>query len=206
MAVRVAQASTVFLHHVPPAAVERFLAIEQSFATAVEQFPGYESIDIYPPTDPASTEWAVVMHFTDAALLQTWLASSERAELVAKVQSEIGEFQLETLANGFATWFTNRKQPNAPPGWKMVLVVLLGLYPTVMTLTLTVGRVTFPLGLALAILIGNALSVITLQYIVMPRLTRIFGPWLQGRRTLAGALVIAGLLAGLATFFHWLAG
>jgi antibiotic biosynthesis monooxygenase (ABM) superfamily enzyme len=50
----------------------------------------------------------------------------------------------------------------------MALTVLLGLYPTVMLLTLTVGRATRPFRLAAAVLIGNALSVSILQDAVTP--------------------------------------
>jgi antibiotic biosynthesis monooxygenase (ABM) superfamily enzyme len=94
----------------------------------------------------------------------------------------------------------------------MVLVVLLGLYPTVMLLTLFPGPYTQPLGLAVAMLIGNALSVSILQWGVMPVLSQAAASWLKanaaGQRaySLAGLAVILGLLAGVTWFFQRITG
>ena len=60
------------------------------------------------------------------------------------------------------------------------LTVLLALFPTVMLLTIFVGPLTSPLGLAASMLIGNAMSISILQWVVMPRLTRGLDPWLRG--------------------------
>ena len=100
----------------------------------------------------------------------------------------------------------------APPPWKMALVVVLGLYPTVMLLTLFPGPYLRPLGLAVSMLIGNALSVSILQWVVMPALNILSAPWLaaqgESKRTLnrAGVAVIVGILIGLAAFFRTITG
>lgn len=60
----------------------------------------------------------------------------------------------------------------------MALTVLLALFPTVMLLTIFVGPVVDPLGFSFSMLVGNALSVSILQWIVMPLLTRRLAPWL----------------------------
>src|SRR5262245_35284757 len=132
MAVPVSRASSVVVHRVPPAAIARFLALQDEFARAAEAFPGYRGAEVYPPTDPNGAEWVVLIHFADAAALRVWLDSPARAEWVEKVRAEVGEFRLETLPGGFGPWFTRpAAEPDAaPPGWKMVLAVLLGLYPT----------------------------------------------------------------------------
>lgn len=213
MSVRVSRASSVIVHRVPPAAADRFLAVQEEFTRAAEAFPGYQGTEVYPPADPNAAEWVVLIHFADAASLQTWLGSPVRAGWVEKLRKEVGEFRLKTLPTGFGTWFTDTGTGPArlPPGWKMVLTVLLGLYPTVILLTLTVGRLTEPLGLAVAMLIGNALSVALLQYAVMPMLTRGFGPWLHAAPTrraksLAGVGLILLLLAGLTLLFRQITG
>ncbi len=207
MPVRVSRASSVIVHRVPAAAADRFLALQDGFARAAEAFPGYQGTDVYPPAGPASAEWVVLVHFADEAALRAWLGSPVRAEWVGRVRAEVGDFR---LATGFGSWFTG---PAAapPPGWKMVLTVLLGLYPTVVLLSLTLGRATAPLGMAAGLLIGNAASVSLLQWVLMPALTRALGPWLHaggpGRRakSLAGAVVIVVLLAGMAALFRRLA-
>jgi uncharacterized protein len=213
MPVRVSRASSVIVHRVPPAAAERFLALQNDFTRLAEAFPGYQGTEVYPPPEPVGTEWVVLIHFADDAALRGWLDSAVRAEWVEKVRNEVGEFRIETLSGGFGSWFTGAvpHPDDTPPGWKMVLTVLLGLYPTVILLTLTLGRVTDPLGLAVGMLIGNALSVSILQYAVMPVLTRVLGPWLRAnarsrRASVAGAAVVLLLLAGLTLLFRQVAG
>lgn len=210
MPARVSRASSVIVHRVPPAAADRFLALQDRFTQAAEGFPGYQGTDVYPPADPGRTEWVVVLNFADAAALQGWLDSPTRAETVAKLRAEFGEFDLTALPTGFGAWFTGRgaEPADLPPGWKMVLTVLLGLYPTVFALNATVSRVTNPLGYAVSLLIGNLLSVSILQWVLMPWLTRVFGPWLHANRpaqrgkSLAGLGVVLGLLAGMALLMH----
>jgi len=98
------------------------------------------------------------------------------------------------------------------PSWKMALTVLLGLYPTVMVLTLFPGPYTEPLGLALAMLIGNALSVSILQWAVMPVLNSLLAPWLRANSEQRRAYSVGGLflilffLAGFALLFRQVTG
>lgn len=210
MPVRISRASSVIVHPVPPDAVDRFLALQEDLTKAIEPFPGYQGTDLFPPVDPSTIEWVVLIHFADSATLQVWLDSPVRATWVAKIMAEVGAFRLESLPKGFGSWFAGHSAnaSDLPPGWKMVLVVLLGLYPTVVVLTETVGQVTGPLGFALAMLIGNAMSVSLLQYVVMPVLTRVFGPWLhanalnQRAKSLAGLGIVVLILATLTALFH----
>jgi antibiotic biosynthesis monooxygenase (ABM) superfamily enzyme len=211
MPIRISRATSVIVHQVPPAAAERFLAHQEELTRAVESFPGYQATEVYPPNEPKGTEWVVVIHFTDAATLKGWLDAPVRAEWIEKVHKEIGTFRQETLATGFGAWFT-KPTPSGPPGWKMVLTVLLGLYPTVIFLTLTVGRITNPWGMAISMLIGNAMSVSMLQYMIMPVLTRVFAWWIHangpgdGQKTLAGVGIIAALLAVITVISYQITG
>jgi hypothetical protein len=131
---------------------------------------------------------------------------------VDRFQSEIGEFRLKTLPSGFGAWFTGldaEPKDGLTPGWKMVMIVVLGLYPTVVLLTYTLGKLTDPFGFALSMLIGNACSVSILQWLVMPFLTRKFDPWLkanapsQRAKSVAGVVLILALYAVLATLTHF---
>jgi antibiotic biosynthesis monooxygenase (ABM) superfamily enzyme len=214
MEVCLERASAAVVQHVPPAAVEEFKRWQRGVTAAVEEFPGYQGTDLYPPAQGVSDEWVTVIHFEDDESLRQWLDSSERARWVQKLRNSVGDFELKSLTGGFSQWFTGitRKTKQAPSGWKMVLTVLLGLYPTCMLLSIFVGPYTSKFGLAASMLIGNALSVSCLQWIVMPALTRALAPWLEAgdRRariiTLTGLALIAVLLACLALGFHQVTG
>jgi antibiotic biosynthesis monooxygenase (ABM) superfamily enzyme len=212
--VRASGASAVVVQRVPAARGDWFLQWQRGITAAAEGFAGYRGTDVYPPADIRQDEWVVVIHFEDEKFLQAWLGSPVRQEWVAKLRGQAEDFELHALPGGFGPWFAGlaRGRRAAPPSWKMALTVLLGLYPTVMLLTLFPGPFTRPLGIALAMLIGNALSVSILQWVVMPVLTVLLGPWLRAnsdnQRALswAGLFLVLALLAGLAALFRLLTG
>jgi uncharacterized protein len=200
------EATSVVVHHVPAAGVARFLELQRGITRAVEQFAGYRRTDIYPPAGAGlqQDQWVVVVQFDDRAALEAWLASPQRGEWTKKLTDELGEYSLKTLTDGFGQWFVARgDEPGAtlPASWKMAMTVWLGLYPTVMILTLLVTPYTKSLGMAVSLLIGNAMSVSILQWAVMPMLTRALRPWLKagsGSRLafqVGGAVLIVGILA-----------
>ena len=215
MDMRVSRATAVVVQKVPAASVEWFMEWQSGITSAAEPFAGYRGTEVYPPSGGREGEWVAVVSFEDEASLRAWLDSPVRKGWVEKLQAHIGAFDLKVVPGGFGPWFSNclRGQgATPPPGWKMVLIVLLGLYPTVMLLTLFPGPYTQPLGMAVAMLIGNALSVSILQWVVMPVLNALSGPWLaangEDKRTLsrAGLTVIVALLAGLTVYFHGITG
>jgi hypothetical protein len=189
---------------------------QQGVSEAAEGFAGYRSTEVYPPAEGGRDEWVVLMHFDDEKSLREWLDSPIRAHWVEKLQARVGAFELKALPGGFGAWFAglDRGTEGAPPppSWKMALTVLLGLYPTVMLLTLFPGPYTQPLGPGWAMLIGNALSVSVLQWGVMPMLSTLLAPWLRANSdeqrsfSVGGLFVILVLLAGLALLFRLVMG
>ncbi len=206
MDVRVSRAAAVVVQRVPPAAADWFLNGQRGIRTAAAEFPGYRGTDVYPAANGRGNEWVVVMHFDDEQNLHGWLDSAVRAQWVKQLRSHVGNFELRAFP-GFGPWFANlARSASAPPTWKMALTVLLGLYPTIMVLTIFPGWYTSRLGYAVSILIGNALSVSILQWVVMPVLSRWLAPWLQAgpearARTMWGVVLILVLLAAMTTLF-----
>ena len=215
MEVCVSRASAVIVQRVPATAVDWFVKWQRGITHAAEGFPGYQATDFYPPTVRQQHEWVIVIHFDNPEALQRWLDSPVRSEWTAKLPGELKRFGLKTLPGGFGPWFASLVQGaegGVPPSWKMVLTVLLGLYPTVMMLTLFVGPYTAPLGPAVSMLIGNALSVSILQWAVMPVLNPVLGPWLRARGdrgrlvSAVGLVLVSLLLAGMSALFRQITG
>ncbi|MFH0824486.1 MAG: antibiotic biosynthesis monooxygenase [Pseudomonadota bacterium] len=212
---RVSRASAVVVQRVPAGGADWFMEWQRGVTGVAEGFDGYRGTDVYPPTDNLRDEWVVVIDFDDEKSLQAWLDSPVRADWVKKLRAQVGDFDLKALPGGFGSWFTGLGQSClevTPPPWKMALAVLLGLYPTVMVLTLFPGPYTQPLGPAWAMLIGNALSVSILQWAVMPLLNILLAPWFKAdserRRAFSasGLFLILGLLMGLAVLFKQVTG
>lgn len=210
--VREARAATMIVHAVPADHVDAFVAWQHAIAEAAAAFPGYQGSELYPPVEGAD-DWVLVIQFDDHAALQAWLDSPVRAERLAQLPAELQEHRLETMPAGFGSWVVDvaGRRPRVPH-WKSFLLVLVGLYPTVMVLSIVVSPRTEPLGLALAVLLGNIASVAFLEWVGMPALNRLLGPWLragghEGRAlTAAGLLGIVLALAVMALVFRVAAG
>jgi antibiotic biosynthesis monooxygenase (ABM) superfamily enzyme len=71
-----------------------------------------------------------------------------------------------------------RRRRTGPPRYKLALLTWAGAY-TIITLMLTLlGPLMASWPLALRTLVLSATMVVTLTWLVMPRLTRLFQPWL----------------------------
>jgi antibiotic biosynthesis monooxygenase (ABM) superfamily enzyme len=194
------EVSSVIVHQVEPGHADEFLAWQNGITEAAEQFPGYRDTAVYPPAADGR-DWVIIVRFEDRRSLDSWLNSPVRAEWTAKLKKEDGTFRMTTLSEGFGGWFARElgeSKINSPAAWKMALTVLLGLYPTVMLLTIFVSPYTNRFGLAISILLGNALSVSLLQWLVMPNLNRLLRPWLTAPRGKGLRLTLIGLLGVVA--------
>ena len=202
------RASTVIVQHWPAGKAATFMAWQREVASLAGAYPGYQATEVYPPTG-GDDEWVVIIHFDDEAKLQAWLDAPERAAWLAKLPREALGFRQHTMPAGFGTWVAGQTADGTPvPHWKSFLLVLVGLYPVVMLLTLVVSPRTVDLGTAFAMLLGNILSVATLQWAVMPLLNRALAPWLQahgrdGRLvSVVGAAGIVAAVLGMAVLFR----
>jgi uncharacterized protein len=196
--VRGARTSSVIVHRVPPDRAEQFLELQRGITETAKAFPGYQATDVYPPAERQPSEWVVVIHFDGPETLQRWLDSPVRAEWIEKLRNEMGDFRVKTLPTGFGAWFAslvNGSEVALPPPWKIALSVLLALYPTVMVLAICVGPYLNPLGLAVSMLISNALSVSILQWAVTPALNVLLRPWLRAHEYKQRAFFLGGLVA-----------
>jgi antibiotic biosynthesis monooxygenase (ABM) superfamily enzyme len=133
---------------------------------------------------------------------------------MAKLPCEMHGYRLTMLPSGFGAWFIGLGEDGGLPApGKVILSVLLGLYPLIMLLNILLSPYTTRwFGFAVAVLIGNAISVIILEW-GTPALNRfVLAPWLrargrEGRRvTLIGTVVILAALGAMAALFRLVTG
>lgn len=206
--VREMRASSVIVQAVPADHAEAFVAWQHGIAEAAAGFPGYQSTELYPPVEEGDP-WVIVIHFDDHEMLQAWLESPVRATWVARLPVEVQGFRVETMPTGFGSWVAGLTERGARvPHWKSFLLILVGLYPTVMVLSIVVSPQTERFGWALQVLVGNAASVAFLEWVGMPALNRALGPWLRasGRDgrivSVVGLVVIVVALVAMALLFR----
>lgn len=209
MEIRVSRASSVIVHRVPPTETDRFQEWLQGISAASAESPGYEATDVYAAAE-GEQEWVVILHFKDSEAMQRWLSSPVRAEWLAKLRG-VAEFDLKTMPKGFGSWFTGppgSDQRPLPPGWKMVMAVIVGLYPTLVLFRLFLNPHLDRLGMAASVLMATVLSVCLLQWIIMPALQVVLARWLSANRpqdrnvTIWGLVLLLVALGGMLLFFR----
>lgn len=207
-------ATAVVSHPVRPGDEAAFLDWYDRMTEAERLFPGFLGSELFRPVAGAQQDWTLVYRFARADDLERWLTSDARTELLRQGE-RFRDFELHKIANAFGSWFSfdDRNGASGAPPWKTALSVLVGLYPTVVLLTLGIGAVWPGAPLWESLLVGNVASVALLTWVVMPTVTRALRFWLAPARDasrpgadVVGVLVSAGFLTACAAVFRVLTG
>ena len=146
---------------------------------AESKFPGFRGSELFRPIPGVQDEWTAMYRYETAADLDAWLKSPERQQLLGQGH-QFEDFELRTIDSSFGSWFAfDDARSGAPPSeTKTSIAVWVGLYPTVVLLTLALSPLRMPLWLGM--LIGNLLSSILISFVVMPYYVNLLlGQWLR---------------------------
>ncbi|WP_099024153.1 antibiotic biosynthesis monooxygenase [Mycolicibacterium palauense] len=200
---------SVFLQTVAAGREAEFTAAQAELAAKAATFPGCEGTAVFPPGDRG--EWLSVVRFRRPHQLRAWLGSGSRAEALPAVRDSLTDnFSVHALTTPYgSTVRTDNGRTQVTPGWKVAMLVLLVLYPTVMLLSRFLGPMLAGLGIRpwLAFFMSNIVSIVVMQWALMPVASRLFGRWLDpvdgaGLRVSVGGavLIVLGYLAALTLF------
>ncbi|KTS08279.1 MULTISPECIES: antibiotic biosynthesis monooxygenase [Methylobacterium] len=205
-AARTSPVSAVISTRVKPGMEAAYLRWEQKIAAAQSRAPGMQGYRFEPAVPGVQEDYVAILRFDSEANLRTWMDSPERQALVAEAVPMTAEFHTRTVQSGFEQWFRNVAPPGgaAPAAWKMNMIVVLTLYPTVFLWGVLVGtpilagllKVDFPV----ALFIGNVFSVL-LTSLMVPWTARRLDWWLTpdpARRTRVNLQGAALLIAAYA--------
>jgi antibiotic biosynthesis monooxygenase (ABM) superfamily enzyme len=119
-------------------------------------------------------------------ILRTFASETERDAFYESPMFKAWEERAKTLTegepvyrqlHGLEAWFRSPRNP--PPRWKMAVATLLGVYPTSLLLSLTVGEVAHAWPLPVRSLVIASCMVALLTWVVMPLVTRLIHGWLN---------------------------
>jgi antibiotic biosynthesis monooxygenase (ABM) superfamily enzyme len=96
---------------------------------------------------------------------------------IRQVETQRREFARRDGAGRLA-----RRPPAGPPRYKLALLTWAGAYAVITLLLAVAGPAMASWPLALRTLVVSATMVGTLTWLIMPRLTRLFGTWLAAPR------------------------
>jgi antibiotic biosynthesis monooxygenase (ABM) superfamily enzyme len=203
--------TVVISHPVRPEHETEFVAWHDRLTAAEREHAGFQGSQLYRPVSGIQENWTAVVRFDTAEHLDAWLGSPRRAALLDEGR-HFRDFDLQRVSSPYGSWFSSVEEDGAggPPQWKSALSVLVGLYPTVVLLTLGISALWKHGPLWATLLVGNVLSVTLLTWVVMPVVTRALRFWLApapdadpGRVNAIGAIASTGFLTVAALAF-WL--
>jgi len=160
--------TVVVTHRVSPEDVDDFLSWQDRLRLAETKFEGYRGTELFRPIEGVQDEWTAMYRYANAADLEKWQTSDEREKLL-KDGEKFSDFQMQTVDNSFGSWFAFDEKGNlAPPpsNTKTSIAVWVGLYPTVVILTLLLSPLKMPMWLGM--LVGNLISSFLISFVVMP--------------------------------------
>ncbi|WP_227983363.1 antibiotic biosynthesis monooxygenase [Nocardia spumae] len=203
--------TAVVTHRVLPDQIDEFLSWQERLRLAENAFPGFRGSELFRPIEGVQDEWTMLYRYDSAADLDRWLTSRERQQLLDEGK-RFSDFRLRTIDNSFGSWFAfdeDGGSARAPSQTKTSIAVWVGLYPTVVLLTLAMSPAGLPLWLGM--LIGNLLSSFVMTFVTMPRYVNpLLERWLQPApdapkpaTDIRGVLLIAAVMACWAVLF-WL--
>jgi len=163
-----------------PGCQDAYEAVLRGMIQAASTFPGFLGGEITPPLTPGE-EHRVTMKFSSEADLAHWNESEERAqwlEALAPLAEGPPEFH---LLSGLEAWFVPPKNPTVhpPSRARMALATWLGIFPTVSIFLWFVAPYLADLPFLPRTAILTALIVVTMTWVVMPRLVRWLKPFLH---------------------------
>lgn len=142
--------------------------------------PGFLGGDMIPP-ETAGAPHQLVVRFASEADLQAWDQSAARLDLLDRMQAVAeGEPEFRKLS-GLEAWFEPAVVPSSmhPPRTRMALVTWLGIFPTVSLFLWLLTPILAPLPFLLRTALLTGLIVLTMTWVVMPRLTRLMRGFLN---------------------------
>lgn len=200
--------TVVISHQVAPERVAEFLGWRKRIDEAQEGFPGFRGSELFRPPDSTSQEYTIAYRYESARHLDAWLESPERAALLGDAE-QFGDFTMRKIDHSYGNWFSFGGANQPPPSdFRTSIAVWLGLYPTVVFLTLLTAPLGMPLWLGM--LVGNLLSSFVMSYLTMPYYVNpLLAWWLKPAaaqrnrgNAVRGILLVLGVNAVWALIFY----
>ncbi|MFF3458423.1 antibiotic biosynthesis monooxygenase [Streptomyces sp. NPDC002730] len=192
--------TAVISHSVRPGKEPDFVRWQDKVRKVQEKHPGFMGTELFQPVEGIQDKWVVAFRFDTRDNLDDWLASADREKLLEEGHQYFSSYDVRKIGSAFSGWFRfgEGDEEGIPSNWKQAMSVVLALYPTVVVLNLTVGKVFAGWGIPgyLSLFLSNVLSVSILTWVLMPLVNRALTFWLlpdrarSVRTNAAGALVV----------------
>lgn len=174
-------------HRVKAGQDEAYEAWLRRIVSTAKGYAGHLGIDVMRGHSQGLTLFTSVLRFQSVDLLKLWLESDDRQRLVAEAEPLLADGDQTEINADREFWFTptTADAPQPPPRWKQACVTFLVILP----LSMGVPQLWKPLfaqwpwlgGFVPASVLITLSIVLLVVYIFMPRVTRLFAPWLNAK-------------------------
>ncbi len=176
-----------------------FLAMEDRLMAAARRHPGFVAETAPAPLgrEPHAGRllYASELSFTTPRAFMGWMDCQEPRDLLSAVERGGYRYEGRSDWEGYARWLGEAGRA-AVPVWKVNLLVLVVLYPTVAVLRVLLRPL--PLDGPTGLLLGNVCTVALTGWWLVPWISRRCQPWLEGTASRRGhSLTLATILASL---------
>ena len=153
-------------------------ALLKGLLEETKSFPGFEGGQVLRPNGPDRLEYQITLHFENRQAEERWAGSEERRRWDDGMKVLEGTSEI-TILTGLETWFTLPAEGHTKtaPRYKITFVVWTAIFPTVLVLSALLSWLPFEMPLLLSVFAITAITVPTAVYILLPRLCRLFDPW-----------------------------
>lgn len=201
----------VIMHRVKKHQIEAFIDLEaESFVPAAKKYPGFVGGALIPSGVDREVWWTILRYET-ADQLNAWLASTDRAEQLPRLR-ELLEEDFSTARGRSPFGAVVRLVGGAPqtsPEWKIVMLVVSVLFPTVIIMLRFLNPVLTDLHLQPGIiaLVGQLIATAFVTSLWMPWMSKAFSWWIDpidGRdlaTSIKGAVAVVAIYAIEIAFF-----
>jgi uncharacterized protein len=208
----------IIAHDVANGRQDEFLRSQQELVDLSAGFSGFEGAVLLGPGRPSdavlgdsASRWLSVLRFRTDRQLSAWMQSDARSAALPELRKQLtGDFSVITHSTPFGSIVrVEDGKTQVTPDWKTAMLVLLVLYPRVMTLSRFVGPLLDDIGSPpwLSMWLSQILSVGLMTYFFMPAVTGWFRRWLDPidgaprKVSIVGALIVVVVYAVTLTLF-----
>jgi uncharacterized protein len=162
------------------AAYEQWLA---EIGPRCRAWPGNLDWHIVRPIPGLTETYTVVIRFDTTEHLKSWMDSSEREQLIERVQPLFVGADDFYISSGLDFWFAPAgAKAKVPVRWKQYLITWSAIFPLALSVPFAVTPALrffgVPPSLPITTLAVTAVVVLLMVYVVMPRYTRLVQRWL----------------------------
>ncbi len=166
-----------------PGCEEQYETLVREMFAIMRTSQGFLGADILPP-EAEGGAYQIIVRFTSEADLQQWDASPARTAIHQRLRTAAEDEPEYRRLSGLEAWFTSAVVPATmhPPRMRMAVVTWLGIFPTVSLVLWFIAPLLHDMPFLLRTGLLTALIVVTMTWVVMPRLTKLMRGWLNSSR------------------------